>query len=116
MTWSVVWTLLPNGFEPLAPGAPPTTPRRARLSLVASLRNAGPGTTLGASPLARWPTFVAGLGPLSVVVNTGNVPSKLAAGHGGQPGPGSGPVGPPLRPHHPGGRLQAGRPHPHRRR
>ena len=43
---------------------------------MASLRNAGPGTTLGASPLARWPTFVAGLGPLSVVVNTGR-PSEL---------------------------------------
>ena len=79
MTWSVVWTLLPNGFEPLAPGAPPTTPRRARLSLVASLRNAGPGTTLGASPLARWPTFVANLGPLSVVVNTGTCPAQLVA-------------------------------------
>ncbi len=76
MTWSVVWTLLPNGFEPLAPGAPPTTPRRARLSLVASLRNAGPGTTLGASPLARWPTFVASLGPLSVVVNTRGSPAS----------------------------------------
>src|SRR5262245_14296003 len=77
MTWSVVWTLLPNGFEPLAPGAPPNTPRRARLSLVASLRNAGPGTTLGASPLARWPALVANLGPLSVVVNQQNAPSRL---------------------------------------
>ncbi|HEX2516621.1 MAG TPA: hypothetical protein VH257_18100, partial [Chloroflexota bacterium] len=79
MTWSVVWTLLPNGFEPLPPGAPPNTPRRARLSLVASLRNAGPGMKLAGSELARWPTFVANLGPLSVVVNTGSAATSLVA-------------------------------------
>ena len=116
MTWSVVWTLLPNGFEPLAP-VRPHHPRRARLSLVASLRNAGPGTTLGASPLARWPTFVAGLGRRRGRQRRQRV-QQAAAGHGGQPGPGSGPVEPALRGHHSGGRLQAGRPHPdqHRRR
>src|SRR5215217_5043943 len=61
MTWSVYLTVLPNGFNP-ANG-------RARLSLVASPRLAGPSTTLGQSPLARWPTIVAGMDQLSIVTS-----------------------------------------------
>ena len=61
MTWSVRWMALPNGFNP-ANG-------RARISLVASPRHAGPPTVLGASPLAQWPTLVAGLTRLTVVVH-----------------------------------------------
>ncbi|HKE97699.1 MAG TPA: hypothetical protein VKG45_02035 [Actinomycetes bacterium] len=53
MTWNVLWSLLPNGFDP--------DNGKARLSLVASPRALpqSKGTKLGDSPLARWPSMVA---------------------------------------------------------
>ncbi|MDA0170173.1 hypothetical protein OJ998_13835, partial [Solirubrobacter taibaiensis] len=51
-TWSVTWAVLPNGFA--ATG-------KARLSLVPTLRVLTSTGELGDSPVAAWPTLIAGL-------------------------------------------------------
>ncbi|MCZ7439685.1 hypothetical protein O7598_25010 [Micromonospora sp. WMMC241] len=77
MTWSVLWTLLPAGFDP--------TTGAARLSLVASPRNAGPARTLGESPLGGWPGIVAGLGPIRIATATGGSSRASVVGPAPEP-------------------------------
>ncbi len=69
-TFTVTWTVLPDGFA--ADGD-------ARLSLIPTLRAATDDGRLGDSEAAHWPTTVAGLGPLAVLVaDTGRrIPAQL---------------------------------------
>lgn len=59
MTFTVLWTLLPNGYDSTAAG-------KLRLSLVASPRIADNRGSLTDSPLRDWPAFVAGLPTLRI--------------------------------------------------
>lgn len=61
MTFSVLWTTIPNGIDPADAG-------RVRLCLVASPRIEAFVSTLGASAVGDWPARVRGLGPLAVQV------------------------------------------------
>lgn len=64
-TWSVTWTVLPNGFGDSG---------RARLSLVPTLRVFTSTGVLGDSPVAVWPTLIAGLRRLQLTSSTSSAP------------------------------------------
>jgi hypothetical protein len=59
MTYSVLWTFLPNGISPET--------GRARFSLVASPRTPVDSKTLGESELMRWPELAQALGTVRVI-------------------------------------------------
>jgi hypothetical protein len=64
MTWSVIWTLTPNGFD---------GPSRLALSLVATLRVETDADSLAGSPLLDWPELLAGMQPLRIVSDDGTI-------------------------------------------
>jgi hypothetical protein len=64
MSWSVTWTLTPNGFD---------GPSRLALSLVATPRVETDADSLEGSPLIDWPELVAGIRPLRIVSDDGTV-------------------------------------------
>lgn len=74
MTYSVLWTLLPNGIDP--------TRRVARLSLVASPRTIITHKAVGDSPLYAWPAIAAALTDIRIKeanVKTPPVPATIVS-------------------------------------
>jgi hypothetical protein len=63
MSWSVTFTVLPNGFDG----------QRLALSLVAAPRVEDSSTSLGSTPLADWPARLAELAPARLVSADGTI-------------------------------------------